>query len=318
MATTKIKIENGFFVDVNGRYVESVEPTHVVANGWDCIIREDGSIECNAIREYSDGTHSIRYSIQKNGFAKLTLKEPGEKIKTLKKGFVVPKGVHLLDGTLGISGGYIDTRYAFFRDACFQTFLDEHDISAVQREDPNQVYRLRNALYAGGDCRSCILTDGTVSRRSNPNDYSEFGSEELVSITGATWVLHKQSQHEGNSCNCFRILYTLKNPTSLVGIPNVKKNREQATSLKKAGSIGFPSLEKLEEALLLIKPDLKRKRYQQCLHYVIPELPDNAILSAFVHLLDKDTGEFSVEVRANSCDGKFLHAFEDCWVGCFK
>lgn len=314
MATVKIKIENGFFIDVNGRYVESVEPTHVVANGWDCTIREDNSIECNAIREYSDGTHSIRYAIQKNGFAKLTLKKPGEKMKTLKKGFIVPKGVKLtLDGTLGLSGGEIDLRYAFFRDASFQRFLNEHDISAIKREDPNQTFRLRNALYAGGDCHSCILTDGTVHSLQFDSARSErFGSEEIVSVTGATWVLHKQSQHEGSRTDCFRILYTLKNPTSLVGIPNVTENREKAIQLEKVGSKGFPSLEKLEEALLLAHPNLKRKRYP---HYSINS--ENIKYYAFV-TLDKDTGEFSIEARSSSSEGNGFDAFyDDCWIGSF-
>lgn len=230
MATLNITIENGFFVKHNGIYVKSIEPTHVVANGWDCTIREDCSIVCSATREYSDGTHSVRYAIQKNGFAKLTLKKPGEKLKTIKKGFVIPRGCQLSDGTLGLSGGNIDTRYAFFRDSVFQKFLNEHDISAIKRENPNRLFTLRNAEYGGGNCHSIILTDGVVHslqldsgrsdqwRKEFPSTCAYEG-EITVSVTGATWVLHKQSQHERNRSNCFRILYTLENPTTLVGIP---------------------------------------------------------------------------------------------------
>ena len=236
MATVTIRIENGFFVNACGRYIESVKPTHVVANGWDCIIRKDGSIECDSVREYSDGKHSVRYAIQKNGFAKLTLKRPGEKIQTLKKGFVISKGHKLLDGTLGLSGGNIDTRYAFFRDSSFQKFLEEHNISSVQKEDPNnRFFTLRTANYGGGDCRSSILTDGivhSVKISYGRTDQWEqdfpftcsYEREELVSVEGATWVIHKQSQHEGNRNSCFKILYTLENPTTLVGIPNVEEH----------------------------------------------------------------------------------------------
>ena len=46
----------------------------------------------------------MRYIIQPNGFAKLTLKVPYDKVKTLRKGFVVPKGSKLSDGLLGLAG----------------------------------------------------------------------------------------------------------------------------------------------------------------------------------------------------------------------
>ena len=73
MATLQVRIENGFFVGTNGCYVSMVEPTHIIANGWDCLIDEDGNIKCDAVRGYSDGEHSMKYVIQPNGFAKLTL-----------------------------------------------------------------------------------------------------------------------------------------------------------------------------------------------------------------------------------------------------
>ena len=233
MATLKITLENGFFVKSNNVHLESIEPTHVVGNGWDCIIRSDGSIECNSIRNYSDGIHSVRYSIKTSGFAKLTRKKPGEKIEVLKKGFVIPRGSKLSSGTLGLAGGYVDSRYAFFRDNTFQKFLDEHDISAVQRENPNRFFTLRSAEYGGGSCKSSIHTDGTVHsiqssigrsgqwKKEYPSTCAYEG-EEIVSVTGATWVLHKQFQHEGDKNNCFRILYTLRNPISIVDIPTKK------------------------------------------------------------------------------------------------
>ena len=55
MATLQVRIENGFFVGTNGCYVSTVEPTHVIANGWECLIDEDGTIKCDAVRGYSDG-----------------------------------------------------------------------------------------------------------------------------------------------------------------------------------------------------------------------------------------------------------------------
>ena len=233
MATLKIKLENGAFAEVQGvQYCEKKEPMHIIANGWDCSIKEDGTVFCESSKEYSDGVHTMRYVIQLNGFAKLTLKRPRSKVETLRKGFVIPKGAKLSEGLLGLAGGYIDERYAYFRDGSFQKFLDNHGISAVKRENPNRSYRLRSAEYGGGKCRSSIYTDGKVEKKEISGGRTERWQQEIpntcayedeitVEVTGATWVLHKQSQHEGDRCNGFSILYTMKNdPTQLVGLPN--------------------------------------------------------------------------------------------------
>ncbi len=272
MATLQVRIENGFFVGTNGCYINMVEPTHIIANGWDCLIDEDGNIKCDAVRGYSDGEHSMRYIIQPNGFAKLTLKVPYDKVKTLRKGFVVPKGSKLSDGLLGLAGGYIDERYAYFRDGSFQKFLEEHGISAVKHEDPNQTFSIRNARYGGGECYSHLLTDGKVEQQEYSSGRTESWEEscpgtcayegnEYLKVTGATWAIHKQTQHEGDSHNCFRILYTLeKDLTKLVGIPNIREKKEKISQLREVGSKGFLSLEELEKSLLEIVPNLKGKR----------------------------------------------------------
>lgn len=272
MATLQVQIENGYFVGTNGCYVTSVEPTHVIANGWDCVIDEDGTIRCDAIRGYSDGEHCMRYIIQPNGFAKLTLKVPYNKVKTLRKGFVVPKGYKLSDGLLGLAGGYIDERYAYFRDASFQKFLEDHGISAVKHEDPNQTFSIRNARYGGGECYSYLLTDGEVIEEGYSSGRTESWEEscpgtcayegnEYLKVTGATWTIHKQTQHEGDNHNCFRILYTLeKDLTKLVGIPNIREKEEKISKLREIGSKGFLSLKELENELMEVHPCLKGKK----------------------------------------------------------
>ena len=227
MATLKINLENGFFSTTNGVYVNEVTPSHVNANGWDCSIREDGSILCEATREYSDGRHSMRYEIAANGFARLTLKVEGQPLQVLRKGFVLPRGAKLTDGTIGLAGGYIDQRYAFFRDASFTQFLAKHGISAVKHEDPNRPYVVRNARYGGGECWSRLRTDGKVEEIYFDSLRTEQWHEECpgtcahenertLLVTDATYVIHHQVAHEGDSHNCFSILYTLeKNVASL-------------------------------------------------------------------------------------------------------
>lgn len=273
MATLKIKLENGFFVGTTGCYVSTVEATHVVANGWDCSVRKNGVVECFSARSYSDGEHSMRYVIQPTGFAKLTLKVPHEPVKTLRKGFVVPKGTRLSDGLIGLAGGNIDNRYAYFRDGSFQKFLEDHGISAVKHEDPNQIFSIRNARYGGGECSSYLLTDGNISEErydsgrterweeSSAGTTSAYEGNEYLKVTGASWAIHKQSQHEGDSHNCFRILYTLeKDLTKLVGIPNIREKEEKISQLKEVGCKGFLSLEELEKSLREIVPNLKGKK----------------------------------------------------------
>jgi hypothetical protein len=227
MATLKLNLENGFFAGTNGVYVDEVTPSHVNANGWDCHIREDGSIVCEATRDYSDGIHSMRYEIARNGFARLTLKVDGQPVRTLRKGFVLPRGAKLTDGVIGLAGGCIDERYAFFRDAAFTKFLAEHGISAVKHEDPNRDYVVRNARYGGGECWSRLRTDGKVEEVSYDSLRTErwheechgtcaYEGETTYRVTGATYVIHDQISHEGDSHNCFHILYTLeKNVASL-------------------------------------------------------------------------------------------------------
>lgn len=220
MATSKLKIENGFFVRADGLYIGTVEPTHAILNGWECFVEEDGTVVCYAERDYSDGIHSIRYVLQPNGFAKLTLKVPRKRVKTLRKGFVVPKGTSL-NGTIGLAGGYIDDRYAYFRDSHFQGFLDAYGITAIRHEDPNQTYAVRNDRYGGGECSSELYTDGKRKWVEPPITYGV--RADYFEVAEATWALHTQVQHEGNCHNCFSILYTLeKDPTKLAGLPTGK------------------------------------------------------------------------------------------------
>lgn len=117
MATLKVKMKDGFFVGSNNVKLEHLEPTHVIGNGWDCIITENGTVECKSIKNHMDGEHSIRYMILSNGYTKLTKKLPGQKPQVLRKGFVLPRGEKITFGTIILTGGEIKERYAYFRIA---------------------------------------------------------------------------------------------------------------------------------------------------------------------------------------------------------
>ncbi len=268
MATLNVTLENGFFSTSNGIYVTEFTPTHVVGNGWDCTVRMDGSILCEAVRTYADGVHSMRYEITKNGFAKLTLKVRNEPVRTIRKGFVLPRGAKLADGTIGLSGGCVDDRYAFFRDAAFNKFLAKFGLTAVRHEDPNQSFVVRKARYGGGECNSDLITDGAKEevsfdsgrtdewRAHNPGTCS-YEWETTYRVTGASWLIHEVSKHEGDCHRYARVLYTQEKDLdrlkeSLMGNPDVAlfvKKEQQAKSLKALDGKAVRSADELQEVV---------------------------------------------------------------------
>lgn len=268
MATLQINLENGFFAGTNGVYVTEVTPSHVVGNGWDIVIREDGSIVCEATRDYSDGKHSMRYEIAKNGFAKLTLKVRNEAVRTIRKGFVLPRGAKLTDGVIGLAGGFVDERYAYFRDGSFQRFLDRFGITAVKHEDPNRLFVVRNARYGGGECTSSLVSDGVVTEIGYDSGRTEawheaspgtcaYEGETSYSVKSASWAIHTQRQDERDSRNFSRILYTqVRNVAELEGslIKNEKialyvLKKEQAEELDKLEGLKIESTDDIQRVI---------------------------------------------------------------------
>lgn len=101
MTTERIELKNGkFFIDtwvevdsVTGvGYWERRFDSFVVTNGWTCFISPLGKLICECSSLHSDGEHTVRYVIKPNGFALLTYTSPLGEVRTLKRGFVIPKG----------------------------------------------------------------------------------------------------------------------------------------------------------------------------------------------------------------------------------
>lgn len=192
MANIKFILKDGFFCEAEGYYVGEVTPTYAEGNGWACTIHEDGTIECYAVRDYSDGEHSMRYAIQPNGFAKLTLRTPSNGVKTIRKGYVLPKGTRLTDGVIGLSGGYIDDRYTYFRTSDFQEFLSEYKLTQMRKENPNRSYVERQE-YKYCEHYTRVFTDGVkrLIRRDWP--ISE------IEVLHATYVILQDYRSGGSS-----------------------------------------------------------------------------------------------------------------------
>lgn len=220
MATLRFFVKEGKVVDYAGRYFDGIseDGLKAVGNGWVVTIcpatkRRPGKIIAHCEREYSDGTATCHREFR------------------------------LQDGTLGLAGGNVRDRYAYFRKASFQKFLDEFGITAVKREDPNQAFTGFAAYSGRGSAEQNVETDGKVdwhyiddpgsreyfeSPGGNPNLYR---GEETHTITDATWVIVETREHYGDNHNYAKILYTqVKDVTSLAP----KLRRRKAVEQRKA------------------------------------------------------------------------------------
>lgn len=197
MATTKITIKNGKITDSNGVYVNEIKPFYADANGWKVYINtKKNIIYCEKVRQYFYGE---------------------EKKKKIFK---------LEDGLLGLSGGHVRESYAYFRSEKFQNFLSKYGITAVARLEEDFKFDIRNANYGGGKCDSWFWTDGEVIRlridSGRTQDWKErfsgtqaYEEDTYFKLSNASFVVIEQTQHEYNSHNHSKILYTNEDVYSL-------------------------------------------------------------------------------------------------------
>ena len=205
MATAKLTIKDGKIINHRDRYFDSLSENgkEYCGNGWVVKIKDGrkdrpGRIICHAEREYSDGPA------------------------------VCHREFRLADGTLGLAGGNIYSRYAYFRSEDFQKFLNKFGITAVKKEDPNQRFSGFSNYSGWGTASQDVWSDGKVewdyedapgSREifeapgANPNLYS---GTAYHTVSGATWAIVETSEDYRDNHNHAVILYTtVKNVMSL-------------------------------------------------------------------------------------------------------
>ncbi len=205
-----------------------LEPQYVKGNGWECKIKSDGTVECKT----KDSTDKeLEFIIYPNGFSKLVLKQ-GEKTKIIKQGYVINRKGEQLDGFIGLTvGGKIEKRYAYFRTKKFQKFLSMHDISRIEKQNPNRSYI---TISAQGDEEGYfldVITDGDIEKCSKDNaelwcdkKYSDY-VREIYIIKSATRALVTEAKHNRKGkLKKNSVLYTLeKDFNNLKGIPLKEK-----------------------------------------------------------------------------------------------
>ena len=184
MATLKVEVKNGKIVWHNHTYVPDATDTYVLGNGWHVWLdHKRGKIICHAEREYSTGTAKCH------------------------------REFNLADGLVGLSGGDVRTRYAYFRSTMFQDFLDDTGVDTVKRQDPNGDY---TGYSAYPDAYIEIKTDGEASYSLRQDSIYDTAYWKTWTIAGATWVI----VHTHNYCRDHRndnvSLYTLTKDATLL------------------------------------------------------------------------------------------------------
>jgi hypothetical protein len=198
MATTQLRILGGKIFSYNDKYFKEMSEDGLFYSGnrWRVWIvpandLEDGKIICRSEGNYQEGL------------------------------VICQKEFPLKDGTVGLSGGNVRNRYAYFRTTHFQQFLDDFGVTAVRYIDPNQAYpKLRdyNNTY---QCEQRIYTDGEVlevpMRELEADEVPRpAGNRKLYSwdtcyiVKNATWVIVETENHYRDGENLSKVLYTNK------------------------------------------------------------------------------------------------------------
>lgn len=224
MANLEITIKNGKFVETNHVNVEEFSDTYVRGNGWECFIADDGKIKCQAVKKYSEEFEERIYCvINTKGASWLKYRETGKPPELLKRRYVVPEGVSIRNGMLGLSDGEIKKRHVYFRQEALQNFLDEYGISKIKKANPNKTYQGYLAYNDNENHYSNIVTDGDEEIIRNTPDEKEKLTKSLTTISdlvvrcekvevqNATWVLKTIRKRVGEDVEFYRILYSLAN-----------------------------------------------------------------------------------------------------------
>jgi len=191
MSTIMIRIKDGKICSLNYSHPFKLTDNgkFFAMNDWTVTIKDGhsgraGRIICHAERKYSDGPA------------------------------ICHREFKLADGVVGLAGGNICDRYAYFRSGEFQSFLDKHGITAVKHESPNQEFSGFVSQSGRGEATITVESDGKV-------DYDFESSTEATgfayyTVSGASWAIVTVQNFYGDNRNYARILYSsIKNVTSL-------------------------------------------------------------------------------------------------------
>jgi len=217
VATLQLEIRDSKFVSHNGVNVQTFSDKCVEANGWKCQITESGKVICIAKYSYKDVKKRVKFCVQ-SGYAKLKLKVGDTQERPIRS---YKLNHNSIDGVIRLSNNFMHPRCAYFREASFQRFLNEHGITSVRYESANGIFRIlqendgENIIF-----KEEIESDGTVELIYNDvkqrKDGDLFIIERDVQVSNATWVV-KTVKKLGEVKH--RILYTTENSGKVIRLP---------------------------------------------------------------------------------------------------
>lgn len=197
MSTAKLTIKNGEIIAYADRYFNflSQDRKFYRGNGWEVELTAD-KIICTSVRVYQDGPHKCQ------------------------------KEFDLVDGLVGLSGGHIDNRYAYFRHEEFQHRLDALGITAIKRENPNQAFTGESACTPQGTAFFKVYTDGQMKvvyqeeaddaqLADNLNKSNFWQSTKTYQVSAANWAVVRKLVDKGETHTDACLLYSLTPKDSL-------------------------------------------------------------------------------------------------------
>lgn len=208
MAVT-IKLKKGLFV--KGFGIKILDPIHAKCSDWKCEILPDGTIECLAAQNYSDGEHSIVFRIRPSGYITFKLSFP-KHYKYLKKRVKTKTKGKVPDGYIELSSGEVDKRYAYFYTNNFQRFLEHENINKCVYLTPEA---LKKRKFIDGHYEMKGIKYYSSIFSPNPAETErEYLSTAVKKGGFSSWVIYDK-QREGKKTE--RTIFTsIKNKTELI------------------------------------------------------------------------------------------------------
>lgn len=193
MYIKEIELRNGLFFNAQ---------KSLVWNGWQCQIDSKGNVACVCGRDYKDGKHTVTYTVYPDGYAELERITPKAR-EILKSGYVIGANETLDSGVIGLSGGNVDERFAYFRNASFRKFMGDFCLDHLKRKDPNMNYIIRNIADTGQRVTTEIVTDGKTEVVSVSSGMTEtlqimypgagcFEEYKEIKVADASYVIVKE------------------------------------------------------------------------------------------------------------------------------
>ena len=202
----------------------------VKGNGWECSIRDDGSVRC--VSETKDAKLYVKTVFYINPKGRLTFMRIRNGLKDRLFSYQIKNWP--VDGQFILGDGPVEEKNAFFLETNkISSWQKKYGISDVKFENPNGI-RLLEFCYFEEECNFYIdhvETDGkvclvnedfgaTLELQEMYVGCQSFEHFKKILVIGATWTIISRISTKESS----RVLYTLRDPSLLRKLPQGPEN----------------------------------------------------------------------------------------------